>query len=98
MQSINDQQDNIRRWLRKQAEEACGHWFNEQLKNLEARYYLYYKKGEIKVAEESPGPEWQLASKKYISPAWPRSQAQQFIFNSLQGVEVLPDELIKGSC
>ncbi len=96
MQGINDRQDKIRKWLVTQAEEACSEWFDKQVNNLQARYYLYYKKGEIRAAEESPGPEWQQATEEYLSPAWPRSQAKQFILDILRKLDILQDELIKG--
>ena len=86
--------------LNAHATELAAEWFRAQSRNLYGQYHLWYRDsqelalepGGISypvVAEDKPGPNWQLADGQRISPAWTEVQARRWIRHRLQRLPIL---------
>jgi len=82
----------VENWLRVTARTAADQWWIEQNKNIYAHFYLYFKPGEVTIAEESPGNEWQLGSPERIGGYHTREQVRYFILDTLRKLPCLPVE------
>lgn len=88
--------DNMARSLAQQ-------WYAAQSRNNFATLYLYYTPsngstpGKVIVADYAI-PPYVLASSTRLSPAWTETQGQQFIYEVLRTLPILPakgEELIE---
>jgi len=67
----------ISSWLKPQ----ITAWFEEQVKDVSKRFYLYYKPstadahGELRVSDSAPGLDWQLASAEHLNISWSIQEA-----------------------
>ncbi|MDP2753892.1 MAG: hypothetical protein Q8P40_05825, partial [Nitrospirota bacterium] len=73
----------------KRAKEVAEWWFNSQMKNPFTEFYLYHKVGDFRVAIETP-EGYKLSDAQRISPAWTKEQAEQWIFDKVQRLPILP--------
>ena len=88
--------------IRELAEKAAREWWIAQGNNIQARFYLYYRKpyedesiGDLRIAAEQPEPwmQWQLAWNEHISRAWTVEQAQLFIYELSLKLPILNPDL-----
>lgn len=70
-------------------------WYRAQCEHAGA-YYLYFRPtdaqgnaGEIAIAMEAPGVEWQLAATERISSAWTIEQAQKWVWEIMQRLPIM---------
>lgn len=76
-------------WLWNVCQREAENWFREQSRNLHSRFYLFYKRGNIKIAEDAP-KDYKLATGERISLAWTQEQATRWAYNILRRCPCLP--------
>ncbi|MBV6343485.1 hypothetical protein HWQ67_18080 [Candidatus Magnetobacterium casensis] len=81
------------KWLHDQVRRQAELWFVGQCRNPYARYYLYYKTGEILISDAEHTPEgYTLADPQRISQAWTVDQACTWAHSVLRRTPCLPLE------
>lgn len=80
----------VKKWLHENVKNAVAKWQPEQFRNVNADYFLFYKRGEIRIARELPGDDWDIASNRRVTGT--KEQAFQFCYNLLHELPCLPRE------
>ena len=57
-----------------------------------AELYLYFRRGELRMAADLPGPEWQLGAGEPERGARTRDQLRAWIYRVARGLACLPEE------
>ena len=88
--------------LGKMIEREARRWFQEQSRNPFTRFYLYYKPstqtkwGDIRVAPESPGKGWELATGealgRHTGRFWTYNDAVYWISQQVRRLPLLPTQ------
>lgn len=78
-------------WIHKISLDAVEQWFIDQCNNPFENYYLYFKRGGIKITNEKP-EGYELVSGQRISPSWSCAQAYQYVKDSIRKVPCLPED------
>jgi hypothetical protein len=84
--------DRAHRWLLKRIEEEVDQWYIAQCRNLWADFYLYFKLGDIKIAQDAP-EGYDLALTQRISKEFTREQVRHELYDILRRVPCLPATL-----
>ena len=91
---MNNQQVN--EFILSHADFLAKVWFKDQIRNLHAAYYLFYRlprKGETiatpVISTEALNSDWMLANPQRISIAWTKDQAAQFVADVMRKLPIL---------
>ena len=78
-------------WLHQISMDAVEDWFIEQTHNTFESYFLFFKRGGIKIAREKP-EGYDLVSGQRISPSWSCAKAYQYVKDIIRKVPCLPED------
>ena len=79
----------VRDLIAREARKCAEKWFPLQCRRDWASFYLYYRTGELDVAEDAPAG-WTLASAERINPGDTRAQVAAKIATIAQRLPFLP--------
>jgi hypothetical protein len=79
------------KWLWDEAHKAAAEWYQNQCRDIYARFYLYYKRGGLKLMTEAANG-WELGSAERISTNQTIEQLTARIVETARRLPCLPVE------
>ena len=86
--SLNQLKD-IEEKIQSKVKREIDSWWAAQGRDNYAKFYLYYKTGNFKIAKRAPSG-YKRASEKCISVAWSKDQAYRFVEGAVRNLPILP--------
>lgn len=76
-------------WLWNESAKAADEWYRLQCRDIYASLYLYYRRGELRIAGDCP-PGFELGSGRRIGPGSTKDMVKQWIYETSRRLPCLP--------
>ncbi len=76
----------------EQSHKAAGEWFNLLCRNPYAELYLWHTRGELRVASDKPGSDWELSTGERLRGGCNLDQMKRKIHEVAVRLPCLPTE------
>lgn len=80
-------------WLWERAAREAQRWSAMQCQDIHGQFYVYYRSGDVVVAEDAPDETYRLATPQRLSPVQTKSEVKHFIYHALRRCPCLPLDL-----